>query len=189
MAKTLDLTELEIGSQIIFAGQTFKVDSFANMAAKGSFSITIHGVIEDDRSMGVGIEDPVETLPSPFFIPESPGEGYRFLEVGEKIQEGDEWYENGSGWQTTNADGDCVLPRDYTYRRKVNINELTKKYPAKAYFNGKLVNPGEGYRLLELGETINTGDEYLRLNGEWKETCCRGDDFVDGGDLVYRTKL
>ena len=129
MAKTLDLTELEFGSKIIFAGQTFKVDSFANMAGKDIFSITIHG-IEANEPMGV------ET----------------------KIS--------------------------------VDIKEPIKKYPHKAYVNGRLVDPGEGYRLLELGETILEGDEFHEFGQKWRKTICGGGEFfVEKPDNCYRRKL
>lgn len=192
MAKTLDLTELEIGSKIIFAGQTFKVDSFANMAGKDNFSITIHG-IEANEPMEEGIHmEPVVVVPNPVFAPDSPGEGYRFLEVGEKIQEGDEWYEDGNGWETTSAQG-ARTPRNYCYRRKVEVKEPVKepvkKYPDMAYINGKLVDPGEGYRLLELGETVNAGDEYHEYGQKWRRTSCAGELIIEKPDNCYRRKL
>ena len=48
------------------------------------------------------------------------------------------------------------------------------KAEADAEAKAKKVDPGNGYRLLDVDETIGDGDEYLSDSGEWKKTSNQG---------------
>lgn len=80
-----------------------------------------------------------------------PGEGYRLLEEGETILDGDEEAdeEEGGGWSRVHFTGDVYKPRNW--------------YPVRR------CDPGEGYRLVKGYEFIETGDEWLE-RGEWNPT-------------------
>jgi hypothetical protein len=115
-----------------------------------------------------------------------PGDGYRWVEVHEVLEEGDEIQGNDGRWRPTYSVGRTVqevqeeVADNRTYRRKIE--------PA--------IDPGKGYRLLEVGERIYQGDECYQVGQvlpqlQWKETQFVGatvgeNDRVDG---TYRRRL
>lgn len=80
-----------------------------------------------------------------------PGPGYRLLEEGETILEGDEEAdeEEGGGWSGVVFPGDAYKPHNW--------------------FPVRRCEPGEGYRLVGVDELIETGDEWLDHEG-WNPT-------------------
>jgi hypothetical protein len=82
------------------------------------------------------------------------GDGYRFLEPREVIEEGDEFFVSSTGrWVecSSMSIGFAVDPRaGVAFRRKLPVA------------------PGEGYRLLEPGEILAKGDEFWNGRGEWR---------------------
>jgi hypothetical protein len=92
----------------------------------------------------------------------NPEEGYRYLEVGETLEDGDE-YCGPHGWAATKAFGRVVFPR--RYRRKIKDASDTVASAPEA---------GDGYRLLELGETLEKGDEWWTPLRGWIPTTSVG---------------
>lgn len=95
--------------------------------------------------------------PDPF----SAGEGYRFLEVGETIQDGDEfdWGDQlrrglpGGKWVKEDNPfrfGSPVTKQNVSYRRKVGAVKVPETEPPKTQ-----------YRILNAGEILKKGDEYF----------------------------
>lgn len=85
-----------------------------------------------------------------------PGAGYRLLEEGETILKWDEEAdaEEGGGWTTVRNPGDTYQAWIwFPVRRKTSVD------------------PGAGYRLVEVGEYIETGDEWFEEDGRWEESC------------------
>ena len=76
---------------------------------------------------------------------------FRFLEIGELIEKGDEWSITGNAWLTTSRSGKRVCEEIRKYRR------LIIKH----------------YRYLEVGELIEKGDEFFN-GGEWLSTTSEG---------------
>jgi len=74
---------------------------------------------------------------------------YRLLELGEVIEEGDEWYEEGA-WQANNVFG-LKYMIDTPLRRLIKP-DVTPAAPS-------VPDPGEGYRLLADHEIIDRHDE------------------------------
>ncbi len=96
-----------------------------------------------------------------------PGEGYRLLEKGEIIQEGDEVFGLISArWKAAGAVRTPAGARRPFYRRK-----LAPK-----------VDPGEGYRRLSLGEIMRVGDQYLDPCKGWTTV---GSDDPDLGSPLH----
>jgi len=86
-----------------------------------------------------------------------PGAGYRLLVAGELVQEGDELY---------GSEG-CWTPRTvFSIGKRQEFDTL---FPTRRKIT---VDPGEGYQLLNRGETIKSGDEIY--DGEkWRRTYLR----------------
>ena len=85
---------------------------------------------------------------------------WRLLEVGEKREAGDEIFNIGcrQGWFPASAltVGEIVESWHSPCRRRV-ADPVKSSTP----------DPGDGYRLLTEGETINFDDEYLHLGSRW----------------------
>jgi hypothetical protein len=106
-----------------------------------------------------------------------PGEGYRLLKDDEVIQEGDEcWCSFCKAWETTAAPGDMPKMYNQAYRRKLEAPK-------------PMIDPGEGYRLLQDDEVIKAGDEFWSIDQNvWTPTTFQG--FTpEEQDLTYRRKL
>jgi len=103
----------------------------------------------------------------------NPGPGYRLLEVGEHIQEFDEWFKNGKWIQTQFGDNEVIKPTDgCSYRRKVPQG----------------ISPGVGYRWVRPGETILPTDEcHMGHHARWQKTMRPGE--VVESEKIYRRKL
>jgi len=104
---------------------------------------------------------------------------YRILEVGELIQEGDEFYvESVDIWFPTNIVNMLVRnTNEAKYRRKVEPVETPAEEPEQ---------PVETeYRFLKEGETIQEGDEYYGDNGKWYATGLTGYRSVLGYTAPY----
>lgn len=80
--------------------------------------------------------------------PPDPGPGYRLVEKGELIEEGDEWFEVDGIWHPTELGGSGA---------RKNIDTPLRRRVAPP-----------SYRLLNPGETIRASDE-VYLYGKWKE--------------------
>jgi hypothetical protein len=97
---------------------------------------------------------------------------WRLLEVGEKRESGDEIYNHREGWFRGSEDiaGTVVLACHSPCRRWVNL-EHKQKSPepvvplGAAMEKADSVDPGNEYRLLTDGETIQAGDEIRCLLG------------------------
>ena len=101
---------------------------------------------------------------------------YRLLEVGELIQDGDEFYsETADMWFSTNIGNTLTKSTSATkHRRKVETVEEPIPYTE--------------YRLLKEGEIIQEGDEFLRpSSNEWECTTRVG--CTNTGAVNYRRKV
>lgn len=86
--------------------------------------------------------------------PSEPGDGYRFIEKGEVIVKGDEFWSDISGkWKPSSFHG--VKAKGLALRRR-KLEMVTPE-------------PGAGYRLLTIGEKIEPGDELLERQGFWTQ--------------------
>ena len=103
--------------------------------------------------------------------------GYRRLEIGETIEPGDEYAVHyRDEWLKTGRycfhDVARVSPADHTFRRKV------------------VIDPGVGYRLIEISETLRAGDECkpaCRPEWSWNSICnSEGDDVSRYPNWVFR---
>jgi hypothetical protein len=101
---------------------------------------------------------------------------YRELEVGEIVQEGDEWQPYPDTWWKSSRVGYRVV--DGHYRRPI-----TEEVP----------DCGEGYRLLKQGEkVIGTDEFYGRSSGRWCPTVVNGFTIGKGqiaAGIFYRRRL
>jgi hypothetical protein len=95
-----------------------------------------------------------------------PGEGYRLLRAGEVIEEGDEFLDPQGSWvRAFFSVGFPLDAYDRAFRRRYpgvesdgrEVDE--ERRPAAERGSG--TDPGEGYRLLDAGEVIEEGDEYI----------------------------
>lgn len=84
---------------------------------------------------------------------------WRLLEVGEVIEKGDEiWFEEKNQWEPSKYAIGLVLTKNIPHRRKV-------AEPVKS----STPDPGDGYRLLNVGEKIEKGDQFWNKHcGEWQ---------------------
>lgn len=104
----------------------------------------------------------------------NPSKGYRLLNVYETLEEGDECLStNGVDWYETCRIG-RVAGSGFTYRRKLKTEKIG-------------YDPGEGYRLLTIGETLEEGDEFRNDRG-WRKTTAPG-HILTYNDLTYRRPL
>jgi len=86
-----------------------------------------------------------------------PGEGYVLLKPGDELRFDDEYWTDNYWCCVGSFTGAWTNPACKAVRRKVK--------PAKPE-----IQPGEGYRLLEPGETIVKGDEFLNTrSGRWRQ--------------------
>jgi len=98
----------------------------------------------------------VKTVAKPKRGPVQPGTGYRLLKETETVAFGDEWYNPGLNSQrdwcpATGSVGKLASHMGFTFRRKVEV-------------------PGDGYVLVQRGDYILLGDEWLMADGTWKAT-------------------
>ena len=147
-----------------------------------------------------------------------PAAGYRILEIGETIQEGDE-VEGCNGWQPVSYYPiRCNIPDAFRRRRLVSESEAPSPNPESriadlesriAVLEGLVispavatcddvaapspsaVDPGEGYRLLDFGETILAGDEEAdgESGGGWSPIRQAGDEFSPTNWYPVRRKI
>jgi len=130
------------------------------------------GTLQDDRNT-TPPNTAVSKMDKPMPIQHTE---YRFLEVGEMVQEGDEYY-GGDKWYVTNYNPawKCTAAASNVYRRKVK--------PI-----GEPIQHTE-YRLLEVGEMVQEGDEcYCGFFRNWRATDNYGELVCNGG-LAYRRKV
>jgi hypothetical protein len=109
------------------------------------------------------------------------GDGWRLLEVGEQIEEGDEFFFR-SGWFPVSPKTDAAvldgLASRFSVRRRVPAATADARTP---------VDPGDGWRLLGENERVEAGDEYLD-RGVWCGTKCAG-RIVKHMDETYRRRV
>lgn len=98
------------------------------------------------------LQDCRRVEPTP--VQPDPGEGWRWVEVGETLQAGDELPDDSGEWCGTGMVGEAC-DSECRYRRRVE--------PAPVQ-----PDPGEGWRLLQSGETIQRGDEVFGGTMWWK---------------------
>lgn len=100
----------------------------------------------------------------------TPGDGWRWLETGELLEEGDEREVFAGIWQPTDCTGMALTEHaQHSYRRRVTepapeeapAVSTPKPDPGEKW--RLKVDPGEGWRLLEVGETVQDGD-YRKYN-------------------------
>lgn len=127
----------------------------------------------------------------PYFVLEpvkpsvDPGEGYRLLGPDEICQKGDCYFCSMANTWCRVIDGVGSTTSDY--QRRYNFVKAVRRKiePVKPS-----VDPGEGYRLLEPGEKLLEGDEFVLNDGRWAKSnnwlACIG---KQGGDLTYRRKI
>ena len=135
---------------------------------------------------------------------------YRILEIGETIQEGDE-VEGHDDWHPVrHYPVRCNIPD--AFRRRVSESEASSPNPESriadlesriAVLEGLVVSPavatpapsavdpGEGYRLLDIGEAILAGDEEAddEAGGGWSPICYPGDEFHPHNWYPVRRKI
>lgn len=91
----------------------------------------------------------------------NPPDGYRLLESGERVKDGDLYYNYAAlGWVPAVAIG--FMADDIAYARKIEPE----------------------YRILNAGELIQDGDEYSKDGKEWRAACVLGYNVV-----VYRRRI
>lgn len=109
-----------------------------------------------------------------------PGPGYRAVVVGEVIRTGDQMFNDFGEWVEVPPSNDGILRHSghLAMRRK---KEVTTP------------DPGPGYRLLDKGETILAGDEFMnisRTDPRWKVTTRAGlAHRSTTGNQFYRRKV
>jgi hypothetical protein len=96
--------------------------------------------------------------------------GYLILLSFETVKEGDEFYDAiGERWVPSSNIGKKVSACSSVYRRKVPLEK--------------------GYRFLERGEEILSGDEYHSYKVGWTESKSPGSIYTNECYLVYRRKI
>jgi hypothetical protein len=96
--------------------------------------------------------------------------GYLILLSFETVKEGDEFYDAiGERWVPSSSIGKKVSACSSVYRRKVPLEE--------------------GYRFLERGEEILSGDEFHGYKAGWTESKNPGSIYTNECYLVYRRKI
>ena len=131
-----------------------------------------------------------------------PGKNYRLLKKGEIVQVGDEYTSNNGTYRSTtnkliwtptgSSIGKTVGDQTHndtktlTYRRKVEAKPVPK--PEIKTDTCDSPNPGPGYRLLTVGEKIQTGDEYCYPSNpnKWNSDICLSWTNHRIGDLGFR---
>ena len=106
-----------------------------------------------------------------------PEGGYRILEPGERIKEGDEWFSSINGWVRTDSIGYVVKSVGLTYRRRVTAEEAedTQEGP---------------YRNLKVGDRIEEGDEWFSWQeAKWKRTEEAGKTILKEWTSPYRRRI
>jgi len=119
---------------------------------------------------------------------------WRLLEVGEKRERGDEIFSmsSGDGWfECSNLAIGSTVRKDHAPCRR-RVPELGADFSAGANRPEKLVNPGNGYRLIDKQkDKPEPGDEYYNyVNGTWNTRCLGTRDvspFTKGD--TYRRKV
>lgn len=78
--------------------------------------------------------------------------------------------------------------KSFTKRLAQDILDAKSKAEAKAEAKPtKVPEPGEDFRLLEVGEIIREGDEYYKVHSEWWQACAAG-GFRNNGYHAYRRR-
>ncbi len=97
-----------------------------------------------------------------------PGDGYRLLSLGDKLEPGDQFLEhNGTSWSDTAEAGKLLVDSGCSGRTVGIGNGYRRKLQ---------------YRLLNVGEAVEGGDEYWDSpSGGWRKTV------RDSGSVVTRT--
>jgi hypothetical protein len=88
-------------------------------------------------------------------IDSSPMDGYRLLDLDEEIKEGDEVLDTSKGW----------IP-SLRFNKTPRHSALGLKYRRK--IEEPKIEAGPGYRLLQKGEVVQAGDEFLSIYQNWK---------------------
>lgn len=110
-----------------------------------------------------------------------PGDGYRLLSSEEVIQEGDEFLSEIGNWIRTTCFGQ-VVGHDAFYLRCPYRRRIESKRPT--------VDPGAGYRLLDIGEVREPGDEFFGvLTKEWYEWSDVTGRPITPGSSAWRRKI
>jgi hypothetical protein len=117
--------------------------------------------------------------------------GYRYLNKGEIVQEGDECVSTyclirgGDSFGSVSVSIGVAVGTEYTdltFRRKVEVKPVKK--PAKSR-----IRPGKGYRMLKIGETIQDKDQYFdTIVKKWRDTSFEGSKVAKASDK-YRRKV
>lgn len=114
-----------------------------------------------------------------------PGEGYVFVEIGDYLKQGDEYYDKGEWYLSSCSKSDnntCRLEtiHNMIYRRKKPVEKLTEQD----------INPGEGYVRVDDDDIIIAGDEYYDCFEGWSVSRQIGEKPNIGAyhKLVYRRK-
>ena len=118
-----------------------------------------------------------------------PPELYEFVKPGEPLKKGDEiFYSVRDGWI-------AVVPSIVGDKLQYGVmaRRLFNPAPPEPAVEADTVDPGEGYRLLEEGEPIEQGDEFLSSFGPemvWGRcTGTVGCDYIEGVDTPTRRKV
>jgi len=123
--------------------------------------------------------------------PVDPGDGWRLLEVGETIQDGD--YRNSNPF-----DPAWWVPCDISIGAKVTAEQIahgcrfrrrvTEPLPVETPAAVKpRVDPGEGWKLLALGDTLEEGDQVHAFSSRWVPTKMAGTTIINP-ELRYRRR-
>jgi hypothetical protein len=148
-----------------------------------------------------------------------PGDGWRFLRRYEIVLEGDEFFDTSSmsgGWKPTRDAGEYA--GGLFYRRRVAsvaemldaIRGAQDERPVSAAEAAALgpdapknrptvdakslpsrpENPGDGYRWVEPGETLQPGDQFFwRYFGKWENTGDEGHGLEANKKQIYRRRV
>jgi hypothetical protein len=117
-----------------------------------------------------------------------PQKGYRMLKKGEIIKAGDVFRHKIGGFTWDKVRSSIGKPAgSLDFNETTNLvfaREIKAEFPHCA----KGVEPGEGYRLLALEETIQAGDEYESARSGWTQSSWAGDKVLPESSC-YRRKL